>query len=77
MPRRADRPDLSPDSPISLDEAAEICLRGLVTASTLRAAADRGELAIERLGRRIVTTCLFAQVSAIRKFRIAQSSRNP
>lgn len=47
---------LSPQSPLSLDEAAETLLRGLVKASTLRAAAERGELATERLGRRIVTT---------------------
>ncbi len=50
--------DISPDSPISLDEAAAICLRGLVSASTLRAAAERGELTIERLGRRITTCAL-------------------
>lgn len=47
---------LSPHIPMSLDEAASLLLRGLVKASTLRAAADRGELAVERLGRRIVTT---------------------
>lgn len=51
--------DLSPDSPLSLDDAAKILLRGLVKASTLRAAASRGELEIERLGRRIVTTPAF------------------
>jgi hypothetical protein len=45
-----------PDAPLSLQEAAQTILRGLVTASTLRAAADRGELAVERLGRRIVVT---------------------
>ena len=44
------------DDPITLAEAAEVLLRGLVTASTLRAAADRGELQTERLGRRVVTT---------------------
>ena len=44
------------DAPLSLKEAAETLLRGLVTASTLRAAADRGELIVERLGRRIVVT---------------------
>lgn len=44
------------DAPLSLREAAETLLRGLVTASTLKAAADRGELAVERLGRRIVVT---------------------
>ncbi len=48
--------ELSPLSPLSLDEAAAVLLRGLVKASTLRAAADRGELTVERLGRRIVTT---------------------
>jgi hypothetical protein len=47
---------LPDDAPVSLDEAARICLRGVVKASTLRAAAERGELAVERLGRRIVTT---------------------
>jgi len=31
-------------------------LRGLVKPATLRAAADRGELIIEKLGRRVVTT---------------------
>ena len=44
------------DAPLSLREAAETLLRGLVTASTLRAAADRGELVVERLGRRIIVT---------------------
>jgi hypothetical protein len=45
-----------PDTPLSLDEAAAILLRGLVKAPTLRAAAARGELTISRLGRRIVVT---------------------
>lgn len=48
--------EFDPDTPFSLDEAAEVLLRGLVKASTLRAAAERGELAIERLGRRIIVT---------------------
>jgi hypothetical protein len=47
---------LSPDSPISLQEAAEICLRGLVKVATLRVAVERGELMVERLGRRVITT---------------------
>lgn len=51
-----ERPEFSPDTPLSLTEAAAVLLRGLVKASTLRAAADRGELTVERLGRRIVTT---------------------
>lgn len=52
----SERPEFSPDTPLSLKEAAEVLLRGLVKASTLRAAADRGELTVERLGRRVVTT---------------------
>src|SRR5665213_640014 len=48
--------NLAPDDPLTFAEAAEIILRGLVKAATLRAAADRGELRFERLGRRLVTT---------------------
>ena len=48
--------DLSPLSPVSLREASETLLRGLVTPSTLKAAAERGELAVFKLGRRLVTT---------------------
>lgn len=54
MPRTA--ADFSADSPLSLQEAAEILLRGLVKPATLRAAAARGELIVEKLGKRIVTT---------------------
>lgn len=45
-----------PDDPLTFKEAAEHLLRGLVTGSTLAAAALRGELEAERLGRRVVTT---------------------
>jgi hypothetical protein len=48
--------NLEPDAPLSLKEAAEICLRGLVKEATLVAAADRGELITERIGKRRVTT---------------------
>jgi hypothetical protein len=48
--------ELTPFSPLSLDEAASVLLRGLVKVGTLRRAAERGELATERLGRAIVTT---------------------
>lgn len=44
------------NAPMTLREAAEGLLRGVVKASTLRAAADRGELEIERLGRVHVVT---------------------
>jgi hypothetical protein len=59
------RDDFSPQSPVSLDEAASVLLRGLVKVGTLRRAADRGELATERLGRAIVTTP--ADIEAWRK----------
>jgi len=39
-----------------LDEAAKICMRGLVKASTLRAAAARGDLVVEKIGKRLITT---------------------
>lgn len=47
---------LSPSSPLSFEEAAETLLRGTVTANTLRAAARRGELGCEKLGKFTVTT---------------------
>lgn len=47
---------LEPDSPITLREASEICLRGVVKEATLRKAVSAGELTFEFLGRRIVTT---------------------
>lgn len=50
------REEIDRDAPISFDEAARVCLRGTVKASTLRAAWERRELTAERLGRRIVTT---------------------
>lgn len=49
-------PDLDDNAPMTLREAAEGLLRGVVKASTLRSAADRGELEIERLGRVHVVT---------------------
>jgi hypothetical protein len=48
--------DIDDDDPISFDEAATIIFRGLITASTLRAAYQRGELEAERIGRRVLTT---------------------
>jgi hypothetical protein len=50
------REPLDPDTPLSFKQAAKICLNGLVSESTLRAAWYRGELSCERLGRRVVTT---------------------
>lgn len=48
--------DFHADDPVSLQEAADVLLRGLVKAATLRAAASRGDLMVEKLGKRIVTT---------------------
>jgi hypothetical protein len=56
MTRDAPKREIGPDDPLTLKEAAEIVLRGVVKAATLRAAASRGELTVERLGRSIVTT---------------------
>ena len=67
--------DFNDNEPISLHEAAQIVLRGLVKVSTLRAAADRGDLVIEKLGRRVVTTP--ANVSEWRlKCRVIQNRRD-
>ncbi|TBW33577.1 DNA-binding protein [Siculibacillus lacustris] len=44
------------DTPMTLDEACRDLLRGLVKASTLRAAISSGTLSHERQGRRIIVT---------------------
>lgn len=44
------------DAPMTLAEAAQTVLRGVVKVATLRAAVERGELTIERLGRVHVVT---------------------
>lgn len=59
MPRL--RSEIGRDDPVTLAEAADLLLRGLVTKSTLRAAAARGELQTERLGRRVVTTSAYIE----------------
>lgn len=50
------RADLSDDDPITLTEACEIVLRGIVTVGTLRAEIKRGNLMVERIGKNIFTT---------------------
>lgn len=44
------------DEPLTLAEACEIVFRGRITPDTLRAEAARGNLAIERIGRRDFVT---------------------
>ena len=48
--------ELAPNAPISFEEAAEIVLRGLVTARSLKDYARRGQLKAYKLGRKLVTT---------------------
>lgn len=50
------RTDWNDDSPFTLREAAATLLNGVVKASPLRAAINRGELASEKLGRVFVVT---------------------
>jgi hypothetical protein len=59
MTRSSD--EVGPNDPLTLRQAAETLLRGLVKASTLRAAAARGELTVERLGRTLVTTPAYVE----------------
>lgn len=51
-----ERRESNDDSPMTLREAAEVLLNGVVKASTLRAAIERNELTSERLGRVNVVT---------------------
>ena len=53
------------DAPMTLDEAAQLLLRGAVSAATLRAAIGRRDLTCERIGRRVMVTP--ADVRAWRK----------
>jgi hypothetical protein len=57
--------ELGPNDPLTLREAAETLLRGIVKASTLRAAAARGELTVERPGRNLVTYAVTAGTPTI------------
>lgn len=65
MSVEAEMSPLSTNAPLSLDEAARVLLRGLVKASTLRAAIGRGELQAEFTGKRYITTP--ADIEAWRK----------
>jgi hypothetical protein len=44
------------DDPLTLKEACQLVFRGTLTASTLRAEADRGKLKVFKIGRRLFTT---------------------
>lgn len=50
------REDLLDDDPITLKEASELLLRGIVSVSALRAEIKRGNLTMERIGKNLFTT---------------------
>jgi len=47
---------LDDTDPITLTEASELVLRGVVSVSALRSEAKRGNLAVERIGKNLFTT---------------------
>lgn len=49
-------PSWDDDTPITLDEACEVLFRGAIKSATLMAEADRGNLRLEKIGRRFFTT---------------------
>jgi hypothetical protein len=67
--------ELGPNDPLTLREAAETLLRGIVKASTLRAAAARGELTVERLGRTLVTTPTYVEQWRERRRSVVKESQ--
>lgn len=48
--------DILDDDPITLAEASKVVLRGVVTVSALRAEIERGNLAVEKIGKNLYTT---------------------
>lgn len=53
---RRTREELLDDDPITLKEASELLLRGIVTVSALRAEIRRGNLDVWKIGRNLFTT---------------------
>jgi hypothetical protein len=64
---------IAADDPITLAEASEVVLKGACSEQTLRAAARRGNLQTERLGKNLFTTA--AYIKAWRKECRVQQSR--
>ena len=64
---------IADDDPITLAEASEVVLKGACSEQTLRAAARRGNLQTERLGKNLFTTP--AYIRAWRKECRVQQSR--
>jgi hypothetical protein len=50
------RADLIDTDPITLAEASQLVLRGVVSVNTLRAEIRRGNLAVEKIGKNLFTT---------------------
>lgn len=53
---RRKREDILDDDPITLKEASEVLLRGVVSVSALRSEIKRGNLIVERIGKNLFTT---------------------
>ena len=53
---RRTREDLLDTDPITLKEASELLLRGIVTVSALRSEIRRGNLVVERIGKNLFTS---------------------
>lgn len=66
-PSRFVRPELTDDTPITLEEACELYFRGIITANSLRAEHSRGMLTIFRVGRQDFTTLRFVREMQERK----------
>jgi hypothetical protein len=68
-PSRFIRPELNDDTPITLQEACDLCFRGIITPAALRAEHGRGMLTIFRVGRQDFTTLRFVRTMQENKCR--------
>ncbi|TIU67265.1 MAG: hypothetical protein E5W25_15860 [Mesorhizobium sp.] len=53
---RRTREDLLDDDPITLQEASDLLLRGVVSVAALRSEIKRGNLIVERIGKNLYTS---------------------
>ncbi|WP_426418179.1 hypothetical protein [Bradyrhizobium genosp. A] len=73
-PSRFVRPELTDDTPITLEEACELYFRGIITAASLRAEHARGMLTIFRVGRQDFTTLRFVREMQERKCQLQNAA---
>ncbi|WP_051346204.1 hypothetical protein [Bradyrhizobium sp. th.b2] len=79
-PSRFARPELTEETPITLQEACDLYFRGIITEVSLRAEHARGMLTIFRVGRQDFTTLRFVREMQERKCRAnpeAPAARSP